>query len=134
MLTYRAGEELHRLVAGSFIYLPPGVPHAFRVTGTAPVRFVALTAPGGLMGLYDEVDCQRANADCRELTGSRWRRRSGAGTRSLPATASEWSARPFPPRPSGSAGQPAGPQLPLSTAPLEYEAAYYTATDTPTAA
>jgi len=55
MLTYRAGEELHRLVAGSFIYLPPGVPHAFRVTGTAPVRFVALTAPGGLMDLYDAV-------------------------------------------------------------------------------
>ena len=35
-LTYRAGEQTHRLSAGSFIYLPSGVPHAFRVTGTGP--------------------------------------------------------------------------------------------------
>jgi quercetin dioxygenase-like cupin family protein len=54
-LTYQAGEELHHLAAGSFIYLPPGVPHAFRVTGTTPVRFLGLVAPGGLMSLYDEV-------------------------------------------------------------------------------
>lgn len=54
-LTYRAGDDLHHLAAGSFIYLPLGVPHAFRVTGTRPVRLVAIVAPGGLMGLYDEV-------------------------------------------------------------------------------
>ncbi len=54
-LTYRAGDQTHRLAAGSFIYLPLGVPHAFRVTGTVPARFLALTAPGGLMTLYDEV-------------------------------------------------------------------------------
>lgn len=54
-LTYQAGDELHHLAAGSFIYLPQGVPHAFRVTGTTPVRFVGLASPGGLMSLYDEV-------------------------------------------------------------------------------
>jgi quercetin dioxygenase-like cupin family protein len=54
-LTYRAGEQLHRLSAGSFIYLPRGVPHAFRVTGTSPARFLGLAAPGDLMALYDEV-------------------------------------------------------------------------------
>jgi quercetin dioxygenase-like cupin family protein len=54
-LTYQAGEEFHRLAAGSFIYLPRGVPHAFRVTGTSPVRFLGLVVPGGLFGLYDEV-------------------------------------------------------------------------------
>jgi hypothetical protein len=31
------------------------VPHAFRTTGTAPVRFLALALPGGLLGIYDEV-------------------------------------------------------------------------------
>ena len=36
-------------------WLPPSVPHAFRIRGTSPTRFVAFTAPGGLMGLYDEV-------------------------------------------------------------------------------
>lgn len=54
-LTYQAGEEMHYLTAGSFIYLPPSVPHAFRITGTTPVRFLGLVAPGGLLGLYDEV-------------------------------------------------------------------------------
>jgi quercetin dioxygenase-like cupin family protein len=54
-LTYQAGEKVHRLSAGSFIYLPCGVPHAFRVSGAGPARFLALVAPGGLMALYDEV-------------------------------------------------------------------------------
>jgi quercetin dioxygenase-like cupin family protein len=54
-LTYRAAEQTYRLAAGSFIYLPRGVPHAFRVTGTGPARFLGVTAPGGLMALYDEV-------------------------------------------------------------------------------
>jgi quercetin dioxygenase-like cupin family protein len=54
-LTYRAGDDTHHLEPGSFIYLPLGVPHAFRITGTEPARFLALTSPGGLMDLYDEV-------------------------------------------------------------------------------
>src|SRR5215831_2558840 len=47
-MTYRAGEETYQLSPGSFIYLPAGIPHAFRVTGEAPVRFLAIVAPGGL--------------------------------------------------------------------------------------
>ncbi len=54
-MTYRAGDDVHHLSAGSFIYLPRGVPHAFRITGTTPVRFLGFIAPAGLMGLYDEV-------------------------------------------------------------------------------
>ncbi|HEU4426081.1 MAG TPA: cupin domain-containing protein [Pilimelia sp.] len=54
-LTYQAGEDLYKLVAGSFIYLPRGVPHAFRVTGTTTARFLGLVVPGGLLRLYDEV-------------------------------------------------------------------------------
>ena len=54
-MTYRAGEASHRLAAGSFIFLPPALPHAFRITGERPARFIALTVPGGLMSLYDEV-------------------------------------------------------------------------------
>jgi glyoxylate utilization-related uncharacterized protein len=55
VIEYRAGEETHELTQGSFLFLPLGVPHAFRIRGTAPARFVSLTTPGGLMGLYDEV-------------------------------------------------------------------------------
>ena len=54
-MVYQAGDEFHHLAAGSFIYLPPGVPHAFRITGTTPVRFLSFDSPAGLMDLYDEV-------------------------------------------------------------------------------
>ena len=54
-MNYLAGGELFHLAAGDFIYLPRDVPHAFRVTGSAPARFLGLTLPGGLMDLYDEV-------------------------------------------------------------------------------
>ena len=54
-LTYQAGDERVDLEPGGFIYLPQGLPHAFRTTGTEPVRYLALTLPGGVLGLYDEV-------------------------------------------------------------------------------
>jgi len=54
-IDYRAGDDLHELDEGSFLYLPLGLPHAFRIRGEKPARFLALTTPGGLMGLYDEV-------------------------------------------------------------------------------
>ena len=54
-MTYRAGEETHELGDGWFMYLPRGVPHAFRIRGDRPARFLAITVPGGLLDLYDEV-------------------------------------------------------------------------------
>ena len=54
-ISYRAGDETHELVDGCFLFLPQGLPHAFRIRGERPARFLALTVPGGLMGLYDEV-------------------------------------------------------------------------------
>lgn len=52
-MTYQAGEQTYKLSPGSFIYLPTGVPHAFRITGETPASFLAIAAPGGLMDLYD---------------------------------------------------------------------------------
>src|SRR3954465_10640659 len=54
-MTYVAGDETFHLGAGDFISLPRNVPHAFRVTGASPVRFLGLTLPGMVMDLYDEV-------------------------------------------------------------------------------
>lgn len=65
-MTYRAGDEQYELRTGSFIYLPQGVPHAFRVTGATPVRMLAVTAPGRLLDLYDEVGMPAAE---RRLPG-----------------------------------------------------------------
>jgi quercetin dioxygenase-like cupin family protein len=39
-MDYEAGGELHRLSAGSLIWLPRSVPHRFRVTGQTPARFL----------------------------------------------------------------------------------------------
>ncbi len=66
-MTYRAGEETFHLRAGDFIWLPRGLPHAFRVTGASPVRFLGLTEPGQLFHLYDEVGIPAAE---RRLPGA----------------------------------------------------------------
>jgi quercetin dioxygenase-like cupin family protein len=54
-MTYRAGDEIFHLSTGDFIYLPLGLPHAFRITGDAPAKFLGLTVPGHLLSLYDKV-------------------------------------------------------------------------------
>ncbi len=54
-ITYRAGKDTYELYDGCFMYLPKQVPHAFRIRGDNPARFLAITTPGGLMELYDEV-------------------------------------------------------------------------------
>lgn len=54
-MTYQAGEETFELYDGCFLYLPQDVPHAFRIRGDSPARILALTVPGGLLHLYDEV-------------------------------------------------------------------------------
>ncbi|MFT3871240.1 MAG: cupin domain-containing protein [Nocardioides sp.] len=55
VMDYRAGDEMFHLEPGCFMYLPPALPHAFRIRGDDPARFLALTVPGGLLNLYDEV-------------------------------------------------------------------------------
>jgi quercetin dioxygenase-like cupin family protein len=54
-MSYQAGEARYALTAGSFLYLPPRLPHRFRITGDRPARFLALTLPAGLEALYAEV-------------------------------------------------------------------------------
>jgi mannose-6-phosphate isomerase-like protein (cupin superfamily) len=46
-LTVRCGDETFRAVAGSYVFLPRGVPHTFRVDGDTPVRMLTLLTPGG---------------------------------------------------------------------------------------
>lgn len=54
-MRYEAGGALHELVPGSTMYLPQGVPHRFRITGTEPARLLAITVPAGLLDLYVDV-------------------------------------------------------------------------------
>jgi mannose-6-phosphate isomerase-like protein (cupin superfamily) len=79
-MTYRAGEDTFHLEAGDFIWLPALLPHAFRVTGINPVRFLALSDPGHLLSLYDEVGLPAAE-----------RRLPGADGRPMPEEISRWN-------------------------------------------
>jgi mannose-6-phosphate isomerase-like protein (cupin superfamily) len=54
-MVYRAADQTFQVSAGDFVWLPAGIPHAFRVTGPRPVRFLGLSLPGGLFELYDEA-------------------------------------------------------------------------------
>jgi quercetin dioxygenase-like cupin family protein len=66
-VTYRGGDETWDLYDGCFVHLPRGVAHAFRIRGDEPARLLAITTPGGLMGLYDEVGVPAAE---RRLPGA----------------------------------------------------------------
>ncbi len=54
-ILYEAGDQLSELRAGGFVFLPAGIPHRFRITGSAPARFIAIAVPGELSDLYREV-------------------------------------------------------------------------------
>ena len=79
-LIYRAGEETFHLGTGDFIWLPQGLPHAFRITGERPARILALTDPGGLLHLYDEVGIPATQ-----------RRLPGADGRPMPEEIARWN-------------------------------------------
>ncbi len=98
VVRYRAGDETYELVAGSFIYLPKALPHAFRILGESPARFLAFTVPGGLMSLYDEVGIPAVERRLPGDDGQCWRSSSRGGARSGRATACRSWGRRFLPR------------------------------------
>lgn len=46
-LTFFCGRKKNEAVAGSFFYQPRGIPHGFRVEGSAPARILYMTFPAG---------------------------------------------------------------------------------------
>lgn len=46
-LTMTVGDARHQIPAGSFVCVPPGVPHTFSNPGADPVRFLSLNTPAG---------------------------------------------------------------------------------------
>ena len=55
-------DDEFRCPAGSFIYIPAGVPHGFRV-GSAPSRKLNLYAPAAMVGYFDELSAAIAKGD-----------------------------------------------------------------------
>jgi mannose-6-phosphate isomerase-like protein (cupin superfamily) len=54
-LSFRAGEETIEAEAGSFIFIPADVVHAFSNRTQAPARCVNAYVPGGTEGFFIEV-------------------------------------------------------------------------------
>ena len=56
------GEEEHVCPAGSFIYIPAGVPHGFRV-GAEPSRKLNIYTPAAMVGYFDELSAAIAGGE-----------------------------------------------------------------------
>lgn len=63
-LAVRCGDREWRAGAGTYVFLPRGVPHSYVVTGTAPARMLTLVSPGGGEAFF--VDAGRP-AETRDL-------------------------------------------------------------------
>ena len=62
--------------AGSFIYIPAGVPHGFRV-GAAPSRKLNIYAPAAMVGYFDELAAAIARDEMDDETLGEIARRYG---------------------------------------------------------
>jgi quercetin dioxygenase-like cupin family protein len=47
-LTFYSSDQPVRAVAGSYVYLPRGLAHGFRVEGAGPARLLCLSVPAGV--------------------------------------------------------------------------------------
>jgi mannose-6-phosphate isomerase-like protein (cupin superfamily) len=70
------GDEEHVCPAGSFIYIPAGVPHGFRV-GAAPSRKLNIYAPAAMVGYFDELAAAIARNEMDDDTLAEIARRYG---------------------------------------------------------
>jgi quercetin dioxygenase-like cupin family protein len=52
-LRFRLGEERSEAPAGTFVFVPRGVPHAFQNVGAAPARILVLFTPAGMERFFD---------------------------------------------------------------------------------
>jgi mannose-6-phosphate isomerase-like protein (cupin superfamily) len=55
ILELRRGDELLRLGPGDTAVVPPGTPHAFRVCGGEPARWLNVFSPGGFERYFAEA-------------------------------------------------------------------------------
>lgn len=53
-------EEQRACPVGSFVYVPRGVPHTFRVTSSGPGRKLNLFTPAGMVGFFEELAAAEA--------------------------------------------------------------------------
>ncbi|MFY9615696.1 MAG: cupin domain-containing protein [Candidatus Dormiibacterota bacterium] len=99
-MTVRCGEETWECGPGSFVYLPKGVPHAFR-PGPDGARMMAIVMPGGLETLYEKVGVPAGELRIPDLPPNIEGWMTHASAYGL-----ELVGPPIPPRETGGDGRP----------------------------
>jgi len=51
---FKLDGEMSVAPPGTFVYVPPGVPHAFQTVGDAPARIIVSFSPAGMERFFDE--------------------------------------------------------------------------------
>lgn len=52
---FTSRKDVLRAAPGTYLYVPRGVPHTFRVLGATPARWVGIFAPGRYVALLEEL-------------------------------------------------------------------------------
>lgn len=53
-------DEQHRCPPGSFVYVPPNMPHTFKVASQHPGKKLNLFAPAAMVGFFEELAAAEA--------------------------------------------------------------------------
>lgn len=61
------GTETHRAGAGSYVFVPRGVPHTFRNVGEAPAAFLGTATPAGHEAFFEEADRMEGPLDVPDV-------------------------------------------------------------------
>ena len=52
---FRCGDREFVMEGGGYVFLPKGIPHAFRIEGSIPARLMQMTLPPGFEGIVQEI-------------------------------------------------------------------------------
>ena len=65
-LRFRLGDDIRRAPAGTFVFVPRGVPHCFQNVGNDPARILVIFTPAGMERFFDRFATLPEEADLRE--------------------------------------------------------------------
>ena len=68
-LRFRLGEETAEAPAGTFVFVPRTVPHAFQNVGETPARILVLFTPAGMERFFDKFATLSGGAESFALAG-----------------------------------------------------------------
>ena len=56
---FRVGNRVIPATAGSYLFAPRGIPHAYKNVGTTPSKHLTIISPAGLERYFDELTALR---------------------------------------------------------------------------